>query len=64
MEQTGVEVELVGQDGNVFTVVGRVSRALKRAGLPDVAKEYREQATACKSYDAVLRLTMSVVEVV
>lgn len=29
-----VEVELVGQDGNAFAIMGRVMSALKKAGVP------------------------------
>ena len=29
-----VEVELVGQDGNAFAILGAVSKAMKRANIP------------------------------
>ena len=35
-----VEVQLTGEDGNVFLVLGRVSRALKRAGYEDEVREF------------------------
>lgn len=50
------EVKLVGEDGNVFNIIGRVSRALKKAGQPDQAKEFQEKAFSAKSYDEVLQL--------
>jgi hypothetical protein len=43
--------------------MGRVSGALRRAGHPDAATEYSEAVTRCGSYDEVLRLTMSTVDV-
>lgn len=56
-------VELIGQDGNVFSIIGRVSKALKRAGQPEKAKEFSDKAMSSESYDAVLRLCMDYVEV-
>lgn len=58
-----VEVQLTGEDGNVFGVIGRVSRALKRAGLPDAAAEFTAAAFNAESYDEVLRLCMDTVSV-
>ena len=58
-----VTVELTEQDGNVFSIIGRVSKALNRAGFRSEAEEYAKKALACKSYDEVLRLTMETVDV-
>ena len=58
-----VDVTLVGEDGNVFAIVGRVSKAMKRAGFVEAAAEYTKAAFACGSYDAVLQLTMQTVNV-
>lgn len=33
------KVKLVGQDGNIFNILGIASRALKKAGYTDEAKE-------------------------
>lgn len=64
MEQTGIEVKLIGENGNVFSVIGRTTRALKRAGLGEIAAEYQRKAMKeCRDYDEVLALTMDVVEV-
>ncbi len=63
MAKYPVEVELVGQDGNAFAIIGAVSRELKRAGLREEAQEYQQQAMACGSYDELLQLTMQTVEV-
>ena len=56
-------VQLSGEDGNVFSIIGRVSKALKRAGQADKAKEFSEKAMNSQSYDAVLQLCFDYVEV-
>ena len=58
-----VTVQLTGEDGNVFGVIGRVAKALKRAGHVEGAAEFTAAAFASKSYDEVLRLAMQTVEV-
>lgn len=58
-----VDVRLTGTDGNVFSVIGNVSRALRRAGHPETATEFSTAAMSCESYDAVLRLAMQTVDV-
>lgn len=58
-----VEVELVGQDGNAFAIMGRVSGALKKAGVPkdEVAEYMRESMSG--DYDNLLRTAMKWVSV-
>lgn len=56
-------VQLVGEDGNVFAIIGRVAKTLKRAGQPEKAQEFRDKAMQAGSYDEVLRLCMDYVEV-
>ena len=56
--------ELVGGDGNVFAIIGKVSDTLEKLGLRTQAKEFRDRAFKSDSYDAVLRLVMEYVEVV
>jgi len=58
------ECKLIGEDGNVFAIIGTVSRTLKRAGLKEEAKEFVDKAFAAHSYDEVLCLCMDYVEVV
>lgn len=55
--------KLIGEDGNVFNIIGRVSRSLKTAGLVEEVKEFQKKAFASKSYDEVLRLCFDYVEV-
>lgn len=53
-----VTVELVGQDGNAFAILGRVQRELRRAGVPEPeVKEYIDEATS-GDYDHLLQTTM------
>ena len=56
-----VKVKLVGEDGNAYSIMGRVSTALKRAGYRDAVDEYIAQATS-GDYDNLLRVTMDTVE--
>jgi hypothetical protein len=51
------------QRGNVFGIIGCVSKALKRAGQSDRAKEFASRARQCENYDAVLQLCFEFVEV-
>lgn len=58
-----VKVRLVGEDGNAFSILGRVSKAMRRAGLSRAqTDEYRREATA-GDYDHLLRVTMDYVDV-
>lgn len=55
--------KLIGEDGNVFNIIGKVSRTLKDNGLEKEAKEFTEKAFHSTSYDEVLRLCMEYVDV-
>ena len=58
-----VEVNLTGQDGNAFAVMGAVTRAMRRAGLPDETRaEFITEATA-GDYNHLLATCMRWVEV-
>lgn len=54
---------LVGEDGNVFNIIGKVSKILKRKGQPEQAKEFTDKAFEAQSYDEVLRLASDYVDV-
>jgi hypothetical protein len=42
-----IEVELVGHDGNAFAILGKVSRALRNAGVKtDEITAFKAEATA------------------
>jgi hypothetical protein len=55
-------VKLIGEDGNAFAILGKVSKALRKAGLNDEAKKYLDEATK-GDYDNLLMVTMKYVDV-
>jgi len=55
-------VKLIGTDGNSFAVLGKVSKALKQAGLVDEAKKYMDEAMS-GDYNHLLQVTMKYVNV-
>lgn len=55
--------KLVGTDGNVFAIMGKVSACLKKAGQADKAKEFIAKAEKSGSYDAVFCLCFKYVDV-
>lgn len=55
--------KLIGTDGNVFSIIAKVSKALKKAGQGARATEFVQKATTSKSYDEVLALCFDYVEV-
>jgi hypothetical protein len=64
VSKTGVEVPLVGTDGNAFAIMGKVIREMKRAGVASqIIELYKDEATA-SGYDNLLRVTMRYVDVV
>lgn len=53
-----VNVRLVGEDGNAFAIMGRVSKAMKSAGIPkSEVSAYMAEATS-GDYSNLLRTTM------
>jgi hypothetical protein len=56
-------VYLIGQDGNVFFIIGQCSKALRRAKLIQEAAEFTAKCFAAGSYDEVLRLAMDYCDV-
>ena len=63
MSDAKPKCKLIGTDGNVFAIIGAVSKTLKRTGLSDEAKEFTSKAFGAGSYDEVLQLCMQYVEV-
>lgn len=58
-----ITVKLSDEDGNAFSIMGRVRKAMRRAGLNnDQINEYLEEATA-GDYDNLLQTTMKYVNV-
>jgi len=58
-----IRVKLVGEDGNAFAILGRVTKALKRAEVPqkEIDLFYREATEG--DYNHLLRTVMRWVEV-
>ena len=56
-------VKLIGQDGNVFNLIGIVSKALRKNGQANEAKEFVEKAMTSDSYDEVLELIGEYVDI-
>jgi hypothetical protein len=57
-----VQVQLTGEDGNAFFIIGRVSQALRRAGHGEVIQEFQNEAMS-GDYNHVLQTVMRWVEV-
>ena len=52
------KVKLAGEDGNAFFIMGRVSKALRKAGADkEYIDKYHKEATS-GDYDNLLRITM------
>lgn len=56
------KMKLLGEDGNIFAIMGRASRLLKNAGQSDKAKEMCNRVMASKSYNAALAIVSEYVE--
>ena len=59
--KTKIKVKLVGEDGNAFAIIARVSKALRQGGHADLVEPYRKEAMA-GDYNNMLRATMEYVE--
>lgn len=58
-----IDVNLIGQNGNAFVILGLVSKALRRAGAsPAEIEEFQKEAMA-SDYDHLLRTAMAWVNV-
>lgn len=53
-----VHVDLSGEDGNVFMIIGRVRRALRNGGATDAQIEAFGHEMMASDYDAALRTVM------
>lgn len=58
-----VSVQLSGEDGNAFFIIGRVQKALRRAGVPNGELEAFVAEAESSDYDNVLRTCMRWVDV-
>lgn len=62
MKYPDITVQLIGEDGNAIAIVQRVTRALRRGGVPaEEVTEFRRQALS-GDYDHVLNTCMEWVD--
>ena len=54
---------LIGQDGNIFNLMGIASKTLKRNGMSNDAKEMCDRITSSGSYDEALSIIDEYVEI-
>lgn len=47
---------MIGQDGNIFNLVGIASRTLREHGLSQQAKEMTQKVFECSSYEEALNV--------
>jgi hypothetical protein len=58
-----VKVQLSGEDGNAFSIIGRVRKALRRADVPDDEIDKFSEEAMAGDYDHVLQTAMKWVDV-
>jgi hypothetical protein len=63
MPKYDIEVQLTGQDGNAFAIIGAVQKALRNGGVPaDEIAAVRDDMMS-GDYDHLLRVAMETVDV-
>ena len=55
--------KLIGQDGNIFGILGTAAKALRKAGQADKAKEMSDKVFASGSYHEALAIIGEYVEI-
>ncbi|MBD5152808.1 MAG: hypothetical protein HDT16_10205 [Oscillibacter sp.] len=56
------KMELLGRDGNIFSLMGDASQLLQRAGMAEQNKEMIERVTSCGDYYKALSIISEYVE--
>ena len=56
------KMELLGRDGNIFSIMGTASQLLQMAGMHDQNKEMIDRVTSCHDYDQALHIISEYVE--
>ena len=63
LRQTGIKVQLIGRDGNAFSILGTVKQALRRGGESrEFIEAFMKEATS-GDYNHLLAICMKVCEV-
>lgn len=60
---TKPKCKLIGEDGNIFNLMGIASKTLKRAGLEKEADEMIDRITSSQSYHEALVIIADYVEI-
>lgn len=55
--------KLIGQDGNIFNLVGLARRTLRNAGMSDKASELGSRVMSARSYSEALSIIGEYVEI-
>ena len=55
--------KLIGEDGNIFNLVGIASRVLRRNGMGDKANEMQNRVFSSNSYEKALCIIAEYVEI-
>lgn len=64
-KQTGLQVKLIGRDGNIFNLLGIVSNELSRAGEGDLGDEVIGRVMSeAKCYEHALGIIQEYIEIV
>lgn len=62
--KTDLTVKVIGEDSNIFNLLGIVTKELKRNGYRELAKELPPQIFESESYDKALAILDKYVELV
>ena len=63
MAKYDVTVKLTGNDGNAFSIMGQVTRALRKAGASKEEQQAFQKEATAGDYDHLLQTCMEWVEV-
>lgn len=58
-----IEVQLTGEDGNAFAILGKVNRAMRKANIPKQEIDNYMKEAMSNDYDNLLQTTMKWVNV-
>jgi hypothetical protein len=58
-----IQVQLTGNDGNAYSIMGAVSKALKRAEVPQIEIDQYINRSMSGDYDNLLQVAASWVQV-
>ena len=56
------KMNLIGEDGNIFAILGRASRLLRENGQADKAKEMHDRVCRSRNYTEALHIVSEYVE--